>query len=118
MAEAGPASGQGLVRVTVCASLAPGTAREWQLQLPQGATVGDALNAAGLAPGGDLPELAFGIWGRPVGPEERLCDGDRLECCRPLTVDPKVARRQRFARQGARAAGLFAKRRPGAKPGY
>jgi len=33
-------------------------------------------------------------------------------------VDPKVARRERFARQGAKTAGLFAKRRAGAKAGY
>ncbi|MGH8819682.1 MAG: RnfH family protein, partial [Rhodoferax sp.] len=31
---------------------------------------------------------------------------------------PKVARRERFRKQGARTAGLFAKKRPGAKPGY
>jgi len=37
---------------------------------------------------------------------------------RPLRVDPKLARRERFGQQGARAAGLFARRRPGAKPGY
>jgi putative ubiquitin-RnfH superfamily antitoxin RatB of RatAB toxin-antitoxin module len=47
-----------------------------------------------------------------------LQDGDRLEVYRPLRVDPKVARRERFKGQGARTAGLFAKRRPGAKPGY
>jgi putative ubiquitin-RnfH superfamily antitoxin RatB of RatAB toxin-antitoxin module len=47
-----------------------------------------------------------------------LVDGDRLEVYRPLTVDPKVARRQRFVRQGAKTAGLFAKKRPGAKAGY
>ena len=45
-------------------------------------------------------------------------DGDRLELYRSLTVDPKLARRQRFASQGARAAGLFARRRPGGKQGY
>jgi hypothetical protein len=37
---------------------------------------------------------------------------------RPLKVDPKEARRQRFVKQGTRGAGLFANRRPGAKPGY
>jgi sulfur carrier protein len=47
-----------------------------------------------------------------------LQDGDRLEIYRPLKVDPKVARRERFARQGAKTTGLFAKRRPGAKAGY
>jgi len=29
-----------------------------------------------------------------------------------------VARRERFQKQGAKTAGLFAKRRAGAKPGY
>ena len=45
-------------------------------------------------------------------------DGDRVEIYRDLKVDPKVARRERFRKQGARATGLFAQRRPGAKPGY
>jgi len=44
--------------------------------------------------------------------------GDRLEIYRPLRVDPKVARRERFAKQGARTTGLFARQRPGAKTGY
>jgi hypothetical protein len=44
-----------------------------------------------------------------------LQEGDRLEVLRPLRVDPKVARRERFQRQGAKTAGLFAKRRTGAK---
>ncbi|MGA1520051.1 MAG: RnfH family protein, partial [Burkholderiaceae bacterium] len=43
---------------------------------------------------------------------------DQLSLCRPLLVDPKTARRQRFEAQGSRRAGLFATRRPGAKPGY
>jgi hypothetical protein len=37
---------------------------------------------------------------------------------RALKVDPKVARRERFARQGARTTGLFARQRPGGKSGY
>jgi putative ubiquitin-RnfH superfamily antitoxin RatB of RatAB toxin-antitoxin module len=41
-----------------------------------------------------------------------------VEIYRPLTVDPKVARRERFAKQGARATGLFVKKRAGAKAGY
>ncbi|MEX1167273.1 MAG: RnfH family protein, partial [Hydrogenophaga sp.] len=50
--------------------------------------------------------------------EKALREGDRLEICRELRVDPKVARRERFAGQGARGAGLFAQRRPGSKAGY
>ena len=41
-----------------------------------------------------------------------------IKAYRGLRVDPMVARHERFKKQGARSAGLFAKRRPGAKPGY
>jgi len=58
------------------------------------------------------------VWGKPVESTLTLQDGDRLEVLRPLRVDPKVARRERFQKQGAKTAGLFAKRRAGAKPGY
>ena len=58
------------------------------------------------------------VWGKPVELTHTLKDGDRLEVLRPLRVDPKVARRERFQKQGAKTAGLFAKRRSGAKPGY
>ena len=58
------------------------------------------------------------VWGRPVALYHVLKEGDRLEILRPLRVDPKMARRERFQRQGAKTAGLFAKRRAGAKPGY
>ena len=51
-------------------------------------------------------------------PEQVLREGDRLELLRPLRVDPKVARRERFVGQGARSTGLFAKRRPNSKAGY
>jgi putative ubiquitin-RnfH superfamily antitoxin RatB of RatAB toxin-antitoxin module len=60
----------------------------------------------------------LGVWGRPVTEDYVLQEGDRLELYRSLQVDPKVARRERFQKQGTRAAGLFATRRKGAKPGY
>ena len=63
-------------------------------------------------------ELVCGVWGEKVTQEHPLKDGDRVEIYRALKVDPKEARRLRFAKQGARTAGLFAKRRSGAKPGY
>jgi len=71
----------------------------------------DALQAV-------LDEGRIGVWGKPVAANRVLAEGDRLEVYRPLTVDPKVARRERFVRQGAKTAGLFARRRPGAKAGY
>lgn len=110
-----------LVRVVLAWSPAAREVVELALELPAGSTVADALAAgrqAGHAETLDrmLPEA--GVWGRRVGGSHVLRDGDRMELYRALTVDPKVARRERFSRQGARGTGLFARRRPGAKPGY
>ncbi|MNV96080.1 Persistence and stress-resistance antitoxin PasI [compost metagenome] len=100
--------------VEVVFSAQAGQAREWSLRLPPGACVRDALRAVDLA---DSP-CAAGIWGRRAEPDQLLHEGDRIELYRPLLVDPKVARRERFARQGARGAGLFSRQRPGGKAGY
>lgn len=62
--------------------------------------------------------LHLGVAGVAVHPDVVLFDGERLDCCRPLRVDPKLARRERFNQQGVRRSGLFAKRRPGAVAGY
>ena len=106
------------LRVVVTVCVAPREVREHVLELPAGATAQDALQACGVP----LPPVedagALGVWGRRAAPEALLKDGDRVEVYRPLVVDPKVARRERFARQGARTAGLFARQRPGAKAGY
>ena len=64
------------------------------------------------------PSVFMSVWGRKINADTMLREGDRLEFCRALRVDPKVARRERFLGQGARGAGLFAKRRPGSKAGY
>lgn len=108
------------MRIAVAASLRAGEAEEWALQLPAGATLSDALAASvalGYLPGTCISDADCGIWGRRAVPGQVLHDGDRVELYRPLTVDPKVARRERFARQGARTAGLFARERgnPGQK---
>lgn len=108
-------------RVTVLYSPAPRQVLEWALDLPEGASVRDAVLASGwreACQGQDVAKLDVGVWGRRGTLEQPLREGDRVEIYRPLLVDPKVARRERFQKQGARAAGLFAKRRPGAKPGY
>ena len=63
-------------------------------------------------------KLYCSVWGTKAAADQWLQPHDRIELCRPLRVDPKVARRERFAQQGARTSGLFAQRRPGAKPGY
>ncbi len=95
---------------------APRTVREATLTLPAHATVADALCACGWFAAGQIPDpTALSVWGRRVTPDTPLRAGDRLEITRPLRVDPKVARRERFRQQGARAAGLFA-RRPAPAP--
>lgn len=109
------------LRVTVIYSPAPREVLEWPLELPVGAAVGDALQASGLVtylPQPDLETVDAGVWGRKARIDQLLQDGDRVEVYRPLQVDPKVARRERFRKQGARAPGLFAGKRAGAKPGY
>ena len=112
------------LELTVCISPSAGVVHEAALQLPAGSTVQQAVAAAATV----LPQLAdvissaapamVGIWGKTARPEQLLKTGDRLEIYRPLTVDPKIARRERFARQGARSSGLFKRQRPGAKAGY
>ncbi|MBX3587561.1 MAG: RnfH family protein [Ramlibacter sp.] len=112
---------EALIRVCVAYSDAPRSVHEWPLVLGTGATVAQAIQASGLQAllGGQLSrDMALGVWGRKAGPQQVLRDQDRVEIYRPLTVDPKVARRERFRKQGARGAGLFSQRRPGAKPGY
>jgi putative ubiquitin-RnfH superfamily antitoxin RatB of RatAB toxin-antitoxin module len=109
------------LRLTVVHSPAPREVREWAVEVPVGATVRDALEASGIA--AEFPALVLGadnlgVWGRRAQAGDLVKDGDRIEVYRPLRVDPKVARRERFRSQGARSAGLFAKKRPGAKPGY
>ncbi|MBB6579006.1 putative ubiquitin-RnfH superfamily antitoxin RatB of RatAB toxin-antitoxin module [Comamonas odontotermitis] len=89
------------------------------LELRAGATVADALAAAAERTGQVLgAEQDAGIWGKLQARDTVLAEGDRVELYQPLKVDPKKARRERFAKQGARRAGLFARRRPQSKQGY
>lgn len=110
------------ISITIVYSAKPREVIEKLVELEAGSSVAQALQASGLL--AELPEgasLAFGagVWGKKVSPTHVLRDQDRLEIYRPLTVDPKAARRERFVGQGAKkAAGLFAKRRTGAKAGY
>ncbi|OAK58830.1 protein rnfH [Variovorax paradoxus] len=111
-----------MIEVTLSCSPAAREVFEQVLQLAPGATLAEAVRASGLS--ARFPELDWrhamtpGIWGRVVEWEQPVKDGDRIELCRPLAVDPKVARRERFQRQGAKGTGLFANRRKGGKAGY
>ncbi|MBU0590033.1 MAG: RnfH family protein [Gammaproteobacteria bacterium] len=109
------------ITVNVLYSPGPRLVEEMQVELTSSARVMDALQASGLLlrhPELDVSQLSVGIWGRKAGLRQLLRDRDRVEVYRPLKVDPKVARRERFVKQGARTTGLFAKKRAGAKAGY
>jgi len=110
MAEAKVPAGRLRIAVWVCAG--PGAVREWAGELAAGARVIDALRASGWED--SESGWVVGVWGRVVPVVQELRDGDRVEIYRSLTVDPKVARRERFVQQGRRGAGLFARgRQPG-----
>ena len=109
------------MQVVVTYSPAAREVIEWPVTLPEGATLRQAVLASGIidaAPGLDLGSAEVGVWGRKAAWDQLLRESDRVEIYRGLRVDPKAARRERFTKQGARSAGLFSKRRPGAKPGY
>lgn len=92
-----------MLRVQVAFAVAPHHVDLTELNLPAGATALDALKASGLAArhGAELIDgLTVGAWGKVRGLDEPLRDGDRVELYRPLVVDPKEARRQRYKRDG------------------
>jgi putative ubiquitin-RnfH superfamily antitoxin RatB of RatAB toxin-antitoxin module len=69
-----------------------------QVNLPAGSQVMTAIELSGILQ--EMPEVAFdpsriGVFSRRVAPDEILHDGDRVEIYRPLTLDPKDARRRR-----------------------
>ena len=111
-ADGDAGSGPGVLTVTVALCVSPQQVQEVLLTLPTGSTVANALRASATGDSVEaLPQLV-GIWGKVCPLSELLKDGDRVEVYRPLLVDPKEARRERFARQGSRSAGLFARDRP------
>jgi uncharacterized protein len=77
----------------------------YALRVAQGATVVDAIRLSGVLeafPEIDLARQRVGIYGKVTRPTQLLRDGDRVEIYRPLSADPKEARRARTARRGAR----------------
>ncbi|MDD2879190.1 MAG: RnfH family protein [Rhodoferax sp.] len=109
------------LRVTVVYSPAAREVGEVSLELAAPCSVLQALQQSGLL--ARYPEIdnlltTVGVWGRKAPLDQLLRDQDRVEVYRPLRVDPKVARRERFVSQGSRGTGLFDKKRAGAKAGY
>ena len=91
------------LRIEVALGLAPGQVVQISVRLAPGATLADALRQSGLHQrlgAATLATLRTGIWGELSAGNTPLRDGDRVELYRPLTVDPKEARRQRYQRDG------------------
>ena len=78
----------------------PRAFESWQLTVPIGATVAQALESAGFTPDALAARGIDGmaLHGVRTTPEAVLRDGDRIELLRPLVADPKDARRRRAAR--------------------
>lgn len=67
-----------------------------KMQLEQGATIAEAIERSGilrLFPAIDLASQKVGVFGKLRLVSDKLQDGDRVEIYRPLTIDPKDARR-------------------------
>jgi len=93
------------VEVVYCP--APGCCERVALKLPEGATAGDAVAASGLCERHGLAAdaIEIGVWCRKQPLQTRLRERDRVELYRPLQVDPKEARRQRYKRARQAASG-------------
>jgi putative ubiquitin-RnfH superfamily antitoxin RatB of RatAB toxin-antitoxin module len=106
MAPAEPAPAGAVLAVEVVYCPAPGINDLVSLRLAAGSTVGDALQASGvLVRHGLVPTgVRVGVWCKACDPAALLRDHDRVEVYRPLTVDPKEARRLRYKRARSAAA--------------
>ena len=75
-----------------------------RIDVATGTTAGDAIAMSGIVT--LHPELAdadprIGIFGRFVGRDHVVEDGDRIELYRPLIADPKASRHARVAKKRA-----------------
>lgn len=89
------------LHIEVVYSPAAGEMKQINLQLPPNSSVRHALQQA-------FPELVpdslvAGVWGKLCALDDALRDRDRVEIYRPLLVDPKEARRQRYQSHRAKA---------------
>ena len=82
------------VHATVVWAPSDAPPREVRVELAAGSTIGDAVRASGLL-GDHRIELDLGVFNHPRKQDAPLREGDRVEIYRPLTIDPKEARRIR-----------------------
>lgn len=96
----------GELRATVVFAWAE-RARCIEIEVAPGTTLDKAVDESGLRDlEPSLPAtLDLGVHGRPQAGSTPVRDGDRIEVYRPLTIDPKEARRIRAEIRRRRSAG-------------
>ena len=80
----------------------PDEQRVIEIRVAPGTTAAQAIRLSGLLerhPEIDARAGHIGIHGRVVQGDTVLNEGDRIEIYRPLTADPKLARRRRALRR-------------------
>jgi uncharacterized protein len=86
-----------MLSIEVCYAL-PNEQALIPVELPEGSTLQQALDASGILkrfPQIDLAQQKVGVYGKLKPLDTVLADHDRVEIYRPLIVDPKAARQRR-----------------------
>jgi putative ubiquitin-RnfH superfamily antitoxin RatB of RatAB toxin-antitoxin module len=89
--------GQTKINVEV-AYASPTTQKILSVEVEEGSTIETAIDRSGileLFPEIDLGKQKVGIFSKLKSLDEKVKAGDRIEIYRPLTLDPKDARRKR-----------------------
>ena len=79
----------------------------FDVEMPDGATIQDAINRSGILkqfPEIDLEKNKVGIYSKLSKLDAVLTDGDRVEIYRPITCDPKTVPRKAKAGDAASEA--------------
>lgn len=77
----------------------------FNVEMPEGATIKDAIDRSGILkqfPEIDLEQQKIGVFGKVSKLDAVLSDGDRVEIYRPIICDPKTVPRK--AKAGDTAA--------------
>lgn len=70
-----------------------------EIEVPEGTTVRDAIEASGILnefPAIDLNVNNVGIFGKITALDATVEDGDRVEIYRPITVEPEKLERKKY----------------------
>ncbi len=87
------------IKIEVAYAL-PEKQKLFSLEIPAGSTIEFAIKRSGVLeefPDIDLSKQKVGIFSKARNLLDHVVEGDRIEIYRPLTIDPKVARKNRAA---------------------